>query len=211
MTAADEQSGVLRLADLVQPAEAAPAPAPAEELDPELVAILQEVAAESARDASVVRAVVESGTFVVDTEGKANWAVRLIRARQLRAQALKDQAAAIVSESRAEDGKAAWLLRAFGPDLERWAAPRMKDAKRRSLRLTDGTVKYQHIPASVKVLDENRAIEAAAQAGVTDAVTTKTVTTFHKKPILAWFNETGETVDGCEIRDKRYEFRVGGG
>jgi hypothetical protein len=94
----------------------------------------------------------------VTDEKSASWVVRKIVEARLRAARVQEQLEAELRECRREEK---WFLERFGPQLQQFAAQKLEGAKRKSLRLADGTLGFRTTPARLDVEDEKQLLEWA--------------------------------------------------
>lgn len=144
----------------------------------------------------------QSERFVIDSEEKAEWALRKGAAIDAEITLLKSQYRARLSELEAD--KASWERR-FVEELKAWAETERQKRRRQTVTTLAGTLAFRAVPARWTVTDEDAVLQACYDA-LPDAIV-RTVS-IDKKMLFEHVEATGELLPGVERTEAGESFSV---
>lgn len=140
--------------------------------------------------------------FVIDSEEKAEWALRKGAAIDAEITLLKSQYRARLAELEAD--KAGWERR-FVEELKAWAETERQTRRRQTVTTLAGTLAFRTVPARWMVTDEDAALTAAEH--ICPAAYVRKVT-LDKTALFDYLDATGDLLPGVERTEAGESFSV---
>lgn len=162
----------------------------------------------------------ESEAFKVDTDEKANWALRKIKQFEEQKQANNklavEETEKIEAWNKAENEKAQQSIDYFQGLLARYAMEkRQNDPKFKSQKLPNGSIRFRKQQPKWNYNDDDAVVESLKKAEMGDLIKVKE--TPKKADIKKMFEvsdgkvinpETGEVIPGIEVEEREEKFEV---
>lgn len=146
--------------------------------------------------------------FHINSVSSANWLLRQLANNQAEIERVKAQAADIVKSLEADNARLQGL---YGSELELWARQELEaqGGRGKTLKLLQGSCAFRTVPQSLRVVDDNAAMECVKGEPVEQDVTRRVLM---RDAYLRWAkeerDETGEILPGVEIVEERESFSI---